>query len=186
LNPRENRAAGTAPGRAHTDQGIGECPAPLLSEPARSAGDRYKSESCAGSAYRRLALCIAHQYIGQLDPKIADAILANCGTLISFRVGATDAPILSRALDAPEDELKDLRRGTAWVASLEDGMRSQAVPVQVPLIDLNSRWLDANIQTTSHRYARPRADVEKRFNVEEWLAWKRRKKKAVGGIEGRW
>src|SRR5207302_4367165 len=120
---------------------------------------------------RRLALCIAHQYIGQLDPKIADAILANCGTLISFRVGAKDAPVLARALDAPEDELKDLRRGTAWVTSLEDGMRSEAVPVQVPRASLQSGYLDRNIQTTQHRYARPRAEVEKRFNVEAWKAW---------------
>ena len=51
---------------------------------------------------RGLAVCLAHQYIGQLDPKIAKAILANCGTLISFRVGVDDAPIIATALDAPE------------------------------------------------------------------------------------
>jgi hypothetical protein len=36
-----------------------------------------------------------------------------------------DDPFLNGiTLDAPEDELKDLKRGTAWVVYLEDGMRA--------------------------------------------------------------
>src|SRR3989344_3641001 len=52
----------------------------------------------------RLGLTIAHQYIGQLvtmqaggaggSPKVRDAIFGNVGTMITFRVGATDAEFL--------------------------------------------------------------------------------------------
>ena len=34
---------------------------------------------------------LAHQYLAQLEPKVKEAILGNVGTLIVFRLGATDA-----------------------------------------------------------------------------------------------
>ena len=42
-----------------------------------------------------LSLFITHQYIDQLHEKIRLAIFGNAGTIISFRVGAEDAEILS-------------------------------------------------------------------------------------------
>ena len=39
-----------------------------------------------------LQLTLAHQFISQLDPEIRDAVLGNCSTIVSFRVGAEDAP----------------------------------------------------------------------------------------------
>jgi hypothetical protein len=44
----------------------------------------------------RLGFSIAHQYLHQLDPDIRHAILGNVGTIISFRVGAEDAPYMER------------------------------------------------------------------------------------------
>ncbi len=44
----------------------------------------------------RLGLVLAHQYTTQLDEDVLEAIIGNVGTLISFRVGATDAGILSK------------------------------------------------------------------------------------------
>lgn len=59
----------------------------------------------------RLNLVIAHQYIGQLvtdtTTKVRDAVFGNCGTLISFRVGATDAEFLEKEFE-PEFEIQDL------------------------------------------------------------------------------
>jgi hypothetical protein len=37
---------------------------------------------------------VAHQYMHQLEPEIRHAVLGNAGTLISFRVGAEDAPYI--------------------------------------------------------------------------------------------
>ena len=43
----------------------------------------------------RLSLVLANQYLSQIELSIKDAILGNVGTLISFRIGATDAETLA-------------------------------------------------------------------------------------------
>jgi Type IV secretion-system coupling protein DNA-binding domain len=55
----------------------------------------------------RVSLVLANQYLDQLDPEIRHAILGNVGTLITFRVGPTDARILAQEF-APEFEASDL------------------------------------------------------------------------------
>lgn len=57
----------------------------------------------------RLNMILAHQYIGQLEPEIRDAVFGNVGTIISFRVGADDVVFLARQFQ-PEFELTDLTR----------------------------------------------------------------------------
>jgi len=48
---------------------------------------------------------IAHQYLHQLDSDIQHAVLGNAGTIISFRVGAEDAPYLAREFAGQFDEI---------------------------------------------------------------------------------
>jgi type IV secretory pathway TraG/TraD family ATPase VirD4 len=55
----------------------------------------------------RVNLVLAHQYLSQVDPEVRDAILGNAGTIISFRLGVTDAEILSREFH-PEFSVQDL------------------------------------------------------------------------------
>ncbi len=43
----------------------------------------------------RLNLIVANQFIGQMDEEVKNAIFGNVGTLVSFRVGVTDANYLS-------------------------------------------------------------------------------------------
>jgi hypothetical protein len=40
-------------------------------------------------------MILSHQYLSQLDPQVRDAILGNTGTIVSFRLGLTDAEILA-------------------------------------------------------------------------------------------
>jgi energy-coupling factor transporter ATP-binding protein EcfA2 len=54
-----------------------------------------------------VGLVLAHQYFSQLETEIRDAVLGNAGTLISFRVGALDAPLLAREF-SPVFEADDL------------------------------------------------------------------------------
>lgn len=54
-----------------------------------------------------VGLVLAHQYLHQLDPDVRHAVLGNAGTLISFRVGAEDAPVLAREL-LPTFDAEDL------------------------------------------------------------------------------
>jgi type IV secretory pathway TraG/TraD family ATPase VirD4 len=52
----------------------------------------------------RLGFIVAHQYLHQLEPDVRHAVLGNTGTIISFRVGAEDAPYLSREFTEVFDE----------------------------------------------------------------------------------
>ena len=47
----------------------------------------------------RLSLIIAHQFIGQLEDKIREAVFGNVGSLVSFRVGAEDAEFLVKQFE---------------------------------------------------------------------------------------
>src|SRR2546426_527665 len=44
----------------------------------------------------RLGLVLAHQYLSQVEEATRDAILGNAGTVISFRIGLTDALLLEK------------------------------------------------------------------------------------------
>ena len=43
----------------------------------------------------RLNLIVANQFIGQMDEEVKNAIFGNVGTIMSFRVGVTDANYLA-------------------------------------------------------------------------------------------
>ncbi|MBI5023335.1 MAG: type IV secretion system DNA-binding domain-containing protein, partial [Candidatus Magasanikbacteria bacterium] len=54
-----------------------------------------------------LDLILAHQYIEQLDEKVAPAVFGNVGTIVCFRVGAEDAEFLAKEF-APDFTEEDL------------------------------------------------------------------------------
>jgi hypothetical protein len=55
----------------------------------------------------RLNLTLAHQFMGQLSPRIQKTIFGNVGSILSFRVGSEDAGILSKEY-APIFSPKDI------------------------------------------------------------------------------
>jgi hypothetical protein len=55
----------------------------------------------------KVGLILAHQHLHQLLPDVRHAVLANVGSLVVFRLGPEDAPIISREL-APVFEMEDL------------------------------------------------------------------------------
>lgn len=61
------------------------------------------------SEARKYGLCltVAHQYVGQLLPKVQAAVLGNTGTIIIFRVGGEDAVKLKPEM-APVFDVKDM------------------------------------------------------------------------------
>jgi energy-coupling factor transporter ATP-binding protein EcfA2 len=54
-----------------------------------------------------VGLTLAHQHLHQLEPEIRSAVLGNAATLISFRVGAEDAPYLAEEFQ-PKFDVEDL------------------------------------------------------------------------------
>lgn len=60
----------------------------------------------------RLNLCVANQFIGQVDEEVKNAVFGNVGTLICFRVGVNDASYLAREFTPvfSEDDLLNIER----------------------------------------------------------------------------
>lgn len=75
-----------------------------------------------------LSLFLAHQYIEQLHEDIRSAIFGNVGTLICFRVGATDAEYLEKEF-SPEfiaEDLTKLKKFHIYLKLMIDGHSSDA------------------------------------------------------------
>lgn len=68
----------------------------------------------------RLGLCVANQFIGQVEEEVKAAIFGNVGTIVSYRVGVTDASYLSHEF-APvfsEDDLLNVERYHSFVKTI--------------------------------------------------------------------
>lgn len=75
----------------------------------------------------RLCLIAASQYLEQLDEQVQQAILANVGTLIAFRVGVRDAEVLAKDF-FPEFSVEDvvsLPRFHIYLRLMIDGVVSR-------------------------------------------------------------
>lgn len=74
----------------------------------------------------RLSLTLSHQFTRQLDETTYHAVIANCGTLIAFRVGLEDAELLAPAFSRHPGQLRpadlsSLPNYTAFVRLLVSG-----------------------------------------------------------------
>ncbi len=71
----------------------------------------------------RVGFTIAHQYLQQLSPEIRHAVLGNIGTIISFRVGAEDAPYLAKEFQDEFDQMDliQLANYRAYLKLMIDG-----------------------------------------------------------------
>jgi len=52
----------------------------------------------SGARKYRLNLAVGHQHVSQLDHETRSAVFGNVGTIVAFRVGVEDAPLLASAL----------------------------------------------------------------------------------------
>ena len=70
----------------------------------------------------KLSLTVANQFIGQMDEEVKNAIFGNVGTLISLRVGVTDANYLQHEYQPVFDEtdLINVERFNAYVKTIVD------------------------------------------------------------------
>ncbi len=111
-----------------------------------------------------LALTVAHQYVEQMEDEVKAAVFGNVGTMIVFRVGATDAEIFEKEF-APVfimDDIVNLSAHQIYLRLMIDGVGSQPFsartldPVQQPA----SSFSQAIIAHSRATYGRPRFDVE--------------------------
>ncbi len=122
----------------------------------------------------RLCLCLAHQYIAQLVTKdsdaVRDAVFGNVGTMIIFRVGASDADFLEKEFE-PEFMVQDmvsLPNYHVYLKLMVDGITSRPFsaktlpPFKIPAA---SNVAETIIASSRKLYARSREDVEKEINA---------------------
>jgi hypothetical protein len=100
------------------------------------------------SRKRGLFLTLAHQFISQLDAEIHHAVLGNCSTIVSFRVGPNDAPIIGKAIDHNPKNLQELGLGQARMRTLLNGKPSHALLIRTTVPDLATGYLEGNIRNT--------------------------------------
>jgi hypothetical protein len=115
-----------------------------------------------------LALAVAHQYIEQMDDEVKAAVFGNVGTMIVFRVGATDGEIFEKEF-APAfvlDDFVNLSARQIYLRLMIDGVGSKPFsantlpPIEKPVHSFDQ----AVIAHTRVTYAKPR------FVVEEEIA----------------
>ena len=110
-----------------------------------------------------LGLILAHQYIGQTDKVIREAIFGNVGTIISFRVGAKDAGYLSREFHPVfnESDLINLPNYQIYLKLLIDGHTSKAFSARtLAPAEKAVSYRDEIIEMSRRKYGRPRNQVE--------------------------
>lgn len=110
-----------------------------------------------------LGLTMAHQYVAQLTESVRDAVFGNVGTLISFRVGAPDAAVISKEFEpvfGPNDVI-NLQMARVYVKLLVDGIAANAFSAQtMPPKELDFDSTGEARAFSRDRYARPRLEVE--------------------------
>lgn len=68
----------------------------------------------------RLSLCVANQFIGQIDEEVKNAIFGNIGSLMCYRVGVSDANYLAREFTPvfSEEDLLNIEKYHIYVKTI--------------------------------------------------------------------
>jgi CxxC-x17-CxxC domain-containing protein len=118
-----------------------------------------------------LSLVLAHQYIEQLTDSVRAAVFGNVGTLVVFRVGATDAEFLAKEF-LPlfnEEDLVNIPKFNFYIKLMIDGLTSDPFSARtLPPLSQNEQTNNAErvIDYTRSHYASRRDVVE-----EEIMRW---------------
>jgi len=118
-----------------------------------------------------LDLVLANQYITQIDEKVRDAIFGNAGTIISFRVGATDAEFLEKEFEPifMQNDIVNLPKYQIYLKLMINGIAGDAFsattlpPVYIEDTKENEEKV---IAVSRERYASSKTEVEEK--ISKW------------------
>ncbi len=115
----------------------------------------------------RLNLVLANQYIMQLDEVVRDAIFGNVGTIVSFRVGATDAEYLEKEFEPvfTMNDIVNLPKYNIYLKLMIDGISGDAFSATTlpPIERKYEDSTDTVIKVSRERYSQDRESVEKKI-----------------------
>ena len=116
----------------------------------------------------RLCLTIAHQFIGQLEDKIREAIFGNVGSMVSFRIGAEDAEFMVKQFE-PVFEINDLiniDNFNAHIKLMINNQTSQPFNLTTYPPEQSDPSVAQEIKRLSRlKYGRDRTELEKEIAV---------------------
>ena len=117
----------------------------------------------------RLCLTLGHQYIEQLSPQIRQAVFGNVGTIISFRVGHTDAELLANEFGHPyhPGEFMDLDRFQVLTKQAVNGVSETFHARMLPPVANRIGRRENLIRRSREKYSTDRAIVEQK--IRRWL-----------------
>jgi len=112
----------------------------------------------------RLSLILANQFMTQLNDTIRESVLGNIGTVISGRLGITDAEMLQKKF-APTFDAEDLTKLPNYqtiTSVLINGVPSAAFNMSLlpPMAKANAQLQDAIKKLSAAKYGHPRREVE--------------------------
>ncbi len=115
-----------------------------------------------------LSLTVANQFIGQMDEEVKNAVFGNVGTMISFRVGVTDASYLAREFQPRfgESDLINIERFHAYMKTIVNNEPVEPFSVDMTKDvdqlkkDRNEKIAQAIIQLSRLKFGRPRELIE--------------------------
>jgi hypothetical protein len=111
----------------------------------------------------KLSLCIAHQFIAQLQENIRDAVFGNVGSIASFRVGAEDAKFLETQY-APrfvQKDIMNIENFNFYLKMLNNGVPVDPFNVKlVPPRQIDLSRVEDIKQLSYLKYGKDRSEVE--------------------------
>ena len=119
-----------------------------------------------------LSLTVANQFIGQMDEEVKNAVFGNVGSLISFRVGVTDAAYLAREFQPRfnESDLINIGRFHAYMKTIvnNEPVDPFSVDMTKDMDELkaarNEKIAQAIMQLSILKYGKPVELVEAEIN----------------------
>ncbi len=135
----------------------------------------------------RLNLFLANQFMTQLTDKIREGILGNVGTIMSGRLGVTDAELMEKAF-TPVFNAEDLHKQGNYQAIATVMMYNiPSAPFTMSLLpsmgEPNPQLMESMKAYTAARYGRTRAEVEQEIQ-ERWKTQKTEVAELNGGMGG--
>lgn len=129
------------------------------------------SEILSEARKYKLALTVANQYMDQMTDEVRAAVVGNVGTLVSFRVGSTDAEILEKEFTPyfTAEDLVSLGFAQVYLKLMIDGIGSPPFsattlgPIPKPEHDISERI----IAESRAAFAKPREIVQ--VDINNWL-----------------
>lgn len=138
----------------------------IYADEAHNYGTSTIAEMLSGVRKFNVSLVLAHQYIDQLSPSLQSAFIGNVGTIVSFKIGITDAEVVAKEMDGESIHLtpRDLIRlppYTAWVKTGGELACISMNDIDFPEYPDSPRLIK---EQTARYYGRDRSLVENKIN----------------------